>query len=148
MCGETGSDVLALTKELVIRQIEHRSGIHSNKSQHLAEGTEVASLRRVFFFILQNSLSFCMRHSLCRQGLALVGTQHLRPQGPVYVHAHCTEGVTMPEGRERANEDRNGKGGRYERTNARWEREQNRERGVCGRQVWYLPYQEISRAED
>ena len=49
-CGEVGSDVHALIKELAIRRVEHRSETHSNKSQHLAEGTEVARLRRRFSF--------------------------------------------------------------------------------------------------
>ena len=47
-CGEVGSDVHALIKELAIRRVEHRSETHSNESQHLAEGTEVARLRRRF----------------------------------------------------------------------------------------------------
>ena len=38
-CGEVGSDVHALTKELAIRRVEHRSETHSNESQHLVEGT-------------------------------------------------------------------------------------------------------------
>ena len=42
--GEVGSDVDILTKELAIRRVEHRSEIHSNESQKLAEGTEVARL--------------------------------------------------------------------------------------------------------
>ena len=37
--GEAGSDVHALTKELAIRRVKHRSEINSNESQHLAEGT-------------------------------------------------------------------------------------------------------------
>ena len=45
-CGEVGSDVHALIKELAIRRVENRSETHSNNSQHLAEGTEVARLRR------------------------------------------------------------------------------------------------------
>ena len=45
-CGEVGSDVHALIKELAIRRVEHRLETHSNESQHLAEGTEVARLRR------------------------------------------------------------------------------------------------------
>ena len=52
-CGEVGSDVHALIKELAIRRVEHRSETHSNESQHLAEGTEVARLRRRFSFVLQ-----------------------------------------------------------------------------------------------
>ena len=45
-CGKVGSDVHALIKKLTIRRVEHRSEIHSNESQQLAEGTEVARLRR------------------------------------------------------------------------------------------------------
>ena len=37
-CGEVGSHVHALIKELAIRRLEHRSEIHSNEFQHLAEG--------------------------------------------------------------------------------------------------------------
>ena len=59
-CGEVGSDVHALIKELAIRRVQHRSETHSNESQHLAEGTEVARLRRRFSFVLQQAL-----HSAC-----------------------------------------------------------------------------------
>ena len=45
-CGEVGSDVHALIKKLAIRRVEHRSETNSNESQYLAEGTEVARLRR------------------------------------------------------------------------------------------------------
>ena len=92
-CGEVGSDVHALIKELTIRRVEHRSKTHYNESQHLAEGTEVARLRRRFFFVLQQ---------------ALASTRQLRSQSPVSVHAHRTKGVTGSEGREGAN----GVGGR------------------------------------
>ena len=50
--GDVGSDVHALIKELAIRRVQHRSEIYSNDSQHLAEGTEVARLRRRFYFVL------------------------------------------------------------------------------------------------
>ena len=73
-CGEVGSDVHALIKELAIRQVEHRSETHSNESQYLVEGTEVARLRRRFFFFLQQPLSFRTRHHLRRQGVVLVST--------------------------------------------------------------------------
>ena len=93
-CGEVGSDdVHALIKELVPRRVEHRSDTHSNESQHLAEGTEVASLRRQFSFVLQQALSFRTRH-------AVASTRQLRSQGPVSLQAHRTEGVTGPEGQE------------------------------------------------
>ena len=48
--GDVGSDVHALIKELAIRRVQHRSETYSNESQHLAEGTEVARLRRRFSF--------------------------------------------------------------------------------------------------
>ena len=102
-CGEVGSDVHALIKELAIRRVDQRSEIHSNESQHLAEGTEVARLWRRLFFVLQQALSFRTRHHLCRQGVALASTRQLRSQGPVSVQAHCTEGVTGSEGQEGAN---------------------------------------------
>ena len=54
--GDVGSDVHALTKELTTRRVQQRSETHSNESQHLAEGTEVARLRR-------RSLFFYSRHS-------------------------------------------------------------------------------------
>ena len=47
-CSEGVSDVHALIKELAIRRVEHRSEEHSSEFQHLAEGTEVALLRRRF----------------------------------------------------------------------------------------------------
>ena len=45
-CGDVGSDVHALIKELAIRRVQRRSETYSNESQHVAEGTEVARLRR------------------------------------------------------------------------------------------------------
>ena len=54
--------------------------------------------------------TFCTRRHLCRQGVVLAGTQQLRSQGTVPVHALCTEGVSRPEERERANGDGNGVG--------------------------------------
>ena len=56
-CGEAGSDVHALIVRLAIRRIEHMSEIHSNESQHLAKGTEVARIR-LLSFVLQQELSF------------------------------------------------------------------------------------------
>ena len=35
-CGEVGSDVHTLIKELAIRRVQHRSETYSNESQHLA----------------------------------------------------------------------------------------------------------------
>ena len=107
-CGVVGSEVHALIKELAIRRVQHRSETHYNESQHLAEGTEVARLRRRFSFVLQQAFSFRTRHHLCRQGVALASIRQLRSQGPVPVQAHRTEGVTGSEGQEGAN----GVGGR------------------------------------
>ena len=102
-CGDVGSDVHALIKELTIRRVQHRSETYSNESQHLAEGTEVARLRRRFSFVLQQALSFRTRHHLCRQGVALARTRQPHAQGPASVQAHRTGGVTGPEGQEGAN---------------------------------------------
>ena len=90
-------------KELAIRRVQYRSETHSNESQHLAERTEVTRLRRRFSFVLQQALSFRTRHHLCRQGVALASTRQPRSQGPAYVQAHRTGGVTGSEGQEGAN---------------------------------------------
>ena len=92
-----------LIKELSIRAVEHRSETHYNESQHLAEETEVARLRRRFSLVLQQILSFRTRHHLCRQGVAPASTRQLRSQGHVSVHAHRTKEVAEFEGREGAN---------------------------------------------
>ena len=102
-CGDVGSDVHALIKELAIRWIQHRSETYSNDSQHLVEGTEVARLRRRFSFVLQQALSFRTRHHLCRQGVALASTRRPHSQGPASVQAHGTGGITGSEGQEGAN---------------------------------------------
>ena len=102
-CGDVGSNVHALIKELAIRRVQHRSETCSNESKHLAEGTEVARLRRRFFFVLQQALSFRTRHHLCRQGVALASTRQRHLQGPASVQAHRTGGVTGCEGQEGAN---------------------------------------------
>ena len=52
---------------------------------------------------LQQALSFRTHHHLCRQGVALASTRQFRSQGPVFVQAHRTEGVTRSEGQEGAN---------------------------------------------
>ena len=87
--------------------MKHRSEIRYDESRHLAEGTEVAHLRRRFF-VSQEALLFGTRHHLCRQGVTLASRQQLRPQGPMPVQAHCTEGRTRSEGREGTNGDGNG----------------------------------------
>ena len=102
-CGDVGSDVHALIKELAIRRVQHRSETYSNESQHLAEGTEVARLRRRFSFGLQQALSFRTRHHLCRQGVALASTRRPHSQGPASVQAHRTGGVTGSERQEGEN---------------------------------------------
>ena len=102
-CGDVGSDVHALIKELAIRRVQHRSETYSNEAQHLAEGTEVARLRRRFSFVLQQALSFRTRHHLCRQGVALASTRRPHSQSPASVQAHRTGGVTGSEGQEGAN---------------------------------------------
>ena len=102
-CGDVGSDVHVLIKELAIRRVHHRSETYSNESQHLAEGTEVARLRRRFSFVLQQALLFRTRRHLCRQGVALASTRRPHSQGPASVQAHRTGGVTGSEGQEGAN---------------------------------------------
>ena len=102
-CGDVGSDVHALIKELAIRRVQHRSETCSNESQRLAEGTEVARLRRRFSFVLQQALSFRTRHHLCRQGVALASTRWPHSQGPASVQAHRTGRVTGSKGQEGAN---------------------------------------------
>ena len=102
-CSDVGSDVHALVKELTIRRVQHRSETYSNESQHLAEETEVARLRRRFSFVLQQGLLFRTRHHLCRQGVALASIRQPHPQGPVSVQAYRTGGVTRSEGQEGAN---------------------------------------------
>ena len=101
--GKVGSDVHAFIKELAIRQGEHRWETHSNESQHLEEGTEVARLWQRFSFVLQHALSFRTRHHLCRQGVVLASTPQLRSQGSMSVQAHRTEGVNGSVGWEGAN---------------------------------------------
>ena len=91
-CGDVGSDVHALIKELAIRRVQHRSETYSNESQHLAEGTEVARLRRRFSFVLQQAVSFRTRHHLCRQGVVLASTRRPHSQGLASVQAHRTGG--------------------------------------------------------
>ena len=103
-CGDVGSDVHALIKELAIRRVQHRSETYFNESQHLAEGTEVPRLRRRSSFVLQQALSCRMRHHLCRQGVALASTRRPHSQGPVSVQAHRTGEVTGSEGQEGAND--------------------------------------------
>ena len=55
-CGDVGSDVHALIKELAIRRVQHRSETYSNESQHLVKGQN----SHVFD---GDSLLFYSRHS-------------------------------------------------------------------------------------
>ena len=100
----------ALIKGLAVRRVEHRSEIHSNESQHLAKGAEVARLRRRFFLVLQQALSFRMGHHLNRQVVVLAGARRLRSQGTGSVHVHFIERITRSEGRKEANGNGDGKG--------------------------------------
>ena len=50
-CGEAGSDLHTLVKELTITRVEHRSEVHSNDSRNLVEGTGVARLRWQLYFV-------------------------------------------------------------------------------------------------
>ena len=100
-CGDVGSDVHALIKELAIRRVQSRSETYSNDPQHLAEVT--ARLRRRFSFVLQQALSFRTRHHLCRHRVALASTRQPHAQGLASVHAHRTGRVTGSEGHEGAN---------------------------------------------
>ena len=107
-CGEAGSDVYALNMEFATRRVEHRSEIHSNESQDLAEGSEVARLRRRLFFVLEQALLFRWRHHLCRQGMAFAAPRQLHSQNPVTVQANYTERVTRSERQKGANGNGNG----------------------------------------
>ena len=66
ICGEAGSDVHTLIKKLAIRLVDHRLDTHSNESQHLGGGTEVARPRRRLFFVLQPARLFRTRYHICR----------------------------------------------------------------------------------
>ena len=109
-CGKAGSDVYALNMEFATRRVEHRSEILSNESQDLAEGSEVARLRRRFSFVLEQALLFRWRHHLCRQGMAFAGPRQLHSQNPATVQANCTERVTRSERQKGANGNGNGNG--------------------------------------
>ena len=68
--GEVGPDVHALIKELAIGRAKNSSEVHSEESRRLAEGIEISRLHQ--------ALSFRTRHHLCRQGVALTRTHHVR----------------------------------------------------------------------
>ena len=102
-CGDVGSDVHALIKELATSWVQHRSETYSNESQHLAEGKEVARLRRRFSFVLQQALSFRTRPSLQTGGGACEHPTAPFARPAVGTKAHRTGGVTGSEGQEGAN---------------------------------------------
>ena len=91
------------------------------------DGSSTSScLSRRFSFVLQRELLFPMRHHLCRQGVALTGTQQRRSQDPmpVPVHALCTEGGQDPrDGKERTEK------GTVVRTGLERERGRRRDKG-------------------
>ena len=97
-CGEAGPDVHALIRELAIRRVEHRSEIHSNESRHLAEGTKVARLQRIYL-VLQQALSFRTRS--CGHPTAAFARSS---------DVHCTAEGTRTVRREGANGDGDGDG--------------------------------------
>ena len=55
-CGEVGSDVHALIKELAIRRVEQRSETRSNESQHLAERSSTSSAAILFYLTAGTSI--------------------------------------------------------------------------------------------
>ena len=97
-CGEVSPDVHALYKELAIRRVEHSSEVHTEESRRLAEGVEIARLRRRFSFVLQQALSFRTRHHLCRQGVTLGDSHQVCPQDR---RPKRREGRTSGRNRER-----------------------------------------------
>ena len=117
-CGEVGSDVHALVKELAIRRVKHRLA-HTLQRVSTSGGRDrssTSSAATLFCFTAGTSIrnrsgpvnvrkttTTTTRHHLCRQGVALASTRQFRSQGPVSAQAHRTEGVTGSEGQEGAN---------------------------------------------
>ena len=104
-CGDVGSDVHALIKELAIRRVQHSLETYSNESQHLAEGTEeVARLRRRFSFVLQQaSLSFRTRYHCTDRGWRLRAPDRTIRKARHLYNRIVPGGVTGSEGQEGAN---------------------------------------------
>ena len=102
-CGDVGSDVHALIKELAIRRVQHRSETYSNEYQHLAEGTEVVRLRRRFSFCF--TAGTLIPHA--SPSLQTGGGACEHPTAPFARPGVCTSasyrGVTGSEGQEGAN---------------------------------------------
>ena len=98
----------ALIKELATRRVEHRCGDIFQRVLASGGGNgRSTSSAAIISFVLQEEISFRTCHHPCRQGVALAGTRQLRSQGPVSIHAHCTEGIIRFEGREGASRDGN-----------------------------------------
>ena len=75
MCNLINTHTHILIKELAIRRVQHRSETYSNDSQHLAEGTEVARLRRRFSFV--SPLSRLIRGFRSKYDLPLEGSKRM-----------------------------------------------------------------------
>ena len=149
-------------KELAIRWVEHRSGLHSNEPRHLAEATEVAFLR--------GHLSFCLtagtyiphatsplqtgggarRHPTARftrpDACACTlnrGGKQVRGTG----RSQRERGKERKPVRERCDWDRDGggDGSGNKRTNTRQEREREWRWKRGQRELCNPPYQEKSR---
>ena len=133
--GEIGPDVHAL-KELAVRREEHRSEIHSNESQHLAEGMEVAG---TFFphasLSLQTEGGAC-GHPTAQFAMPGVCTRALYRGGTRVGGTGRSERDWQRDRRRERGRGRGGNGdvnaGKSTRTNARWERGRVRVRGRNG----------------
>ena len=97
-------------KKLAIRRVDIRSEINYQTSQYFAEGTGVARLRRRFSMFYTKHIPFFTHHHLCRRGVVRVATRAPHSQGPVVIHAHCTEGGTITKGQKRTKRDGSGNG--------------------------------------
>ena len=85
-CGEPGSDVHALIKELALRRVdpEHGSEIRFDECRHLAEGTEVARLTAAAHFCFYSWHFHSARGIIfAAREWRLGGIQKLHSQGPV-----------------------------------------------------------------
>ena len=109
-CSEAGLDVHALIKEFTHRTGRAQVGdtLQRVPASARENGISTYVLGGDTLFISKQALSFRTRHHLCRQGLALAGTQQLRSIDTVPLHVHCTEGITRSEGLEGARGGGNG----------------------------------------
>ena len=101
-CGEVGSDVHALMKELAIRRVQHRSETHSNESQHLAEGTEVARLWRRFYLFYSRHFHSARVTISADKGWRLRAPDSLVRKAR-RLYKRIVPGVIGPEGQEGPN---------------------------------------------